>query len=306
MTASQLMTEWIIIATEGETVDKRNIEAQWLVDMADSYDPELYTAMIWPAHDHSDETNAMGEVLALKSGLKDGLMRLWARLRPSIELIEENRNGNYLFSSIEPTPDLNFRGTGKPYLEGLGVTSTPASIGTQRLCFSAKKTTRIYGASEPLFFNRMANVEDFINMTEKTNTNEKRNLFFSIFGIKPKEDKSKGKKRNRFSIDGGNDGGAGKETDAGEVSNEEAITVIAGQLADALGEIDDLKAGLKVTQDVVSETADAVEEVLENPEFKKLLETLPETNKKFTELNKRFTREPSKAPGAKDGKKYAY
>ncbi|MBQ4796817.1 phage capsid protein, partial [Pectobacterium versatile] len=48
---SQLMTNWICIATEGETVDKRVMERQWLIDAAETYDPQLYTALIWPEHE---------------------------------------------------------------------------------------------------------------------------------------------------------------------------------------------------------------------------------------------------------------
>lgn len=46
---SQLRTTWICIATEGETADGREILHEEIIDMAETYDPSLYTAMIWPA-----------------------------------------------------------------------------------------------------------------------------------------------------------------------------------------------------------------------------------------------------------------
>lgn len=125
MSASQLATNWICIATAGETVDKRAIEEQWLLDAAELYDPSLYTALLWP--EHSRNFGNMGEVLELKAERDDeGILRLYARLCPGISLLQANANGQLLFLSPEFTPDGNFRNTGKTYLEGLAVTDSPA------------------------------------------------------------------------------------------------------------------------------------------------------------------------------------
>ena len=153
MPASQLTTSWIRIATEGETVDGRRIEPQWLIDMAETYDPTVYTALLWPEHERW--YGNLGEVLELHSESVDGLQRLFAKLCPSPYLISENQRGQLLFTSIEPTETLNFRGTGKPYLEGLGVTNSPASIGTERLRFKSKESGRLYGSLEPLVIHEL-------------------------------------------------------------------------------------------------------------------------------------------------------
>lgn len=135
MSASQLATNWICIATAGETVDKRAIEEQWLLDAAELYDPSLYTALLWP--EHSRNFGNMGEVLELKAERDDeGILRLYARLCPGISLLQANANGQLLFLSPEFTPDGNFRNTGKTYLEGLAVTDSPAGVSTTRLRFS--------------------------------------------------------------------------------------------------------------------------------------------------------------------------
>lgn len=135
---SQLRTTWLCIATEGDTIDGRVIERQDLLDVAELYDHQLYAAMIWPEHNHDAEP--MGEVLEvmLEENAR-GELQLLAILRPFVNLLMANAADNYLFTSIELTPDGNFRGTGKSYLQGLGVTNEPASVGTTRLHFSRKK-----------------------------------------------------------------------------------------------------------------------------------------------------------------------
>ncbi|MBD2811396.1 GPO family capsid scaffolding protein, partial [Xenorhabdus sp. Vera] len=141
---SQLMTNWICIAMEGDTVDGRVMEPQWILDAAELYDPQLYTARIWPEHERG--FGAMGEVLAVKAERgEDGALRLYAQLRPNHCLLEANRDGQLLFTSVEFTLNGNFRGTGKTYLEGLAVTDSPASVGTTRLQFSKKGKQRRFG-----------------------------------------------------------------------------------------------------------------------------------------------------------------
>lgn len=135
---SQLRTTWLCIATEGDTVDGRVIERQDLLDAAELYDYKLYAALIWPEHNHDAEP--MGEVLEVMLDENDhGELLLLAIIRPFVSLLVENAKDKYLFTSIELTPDGDFRGTGKSYLEGLAVTNEPASVGTTRLQFSRKK-----------------------------------------------------------------------------------------------------------------------------------------------------------------------
>ncbi|MDE9590681.1 GPO family capsid scaffolding protein, partial [Xenorhabdus bovienii] len=109
----------------------------------------LYTALIWPEHERW--TGTMGEVLAVKAECgEDGALRLYAQLRPNHRLLDANRDGQLLFTSVEFTIDGNWRGTGKSYLEGLAVTSSPASVGTTRLQFSKKKKSHRSGTYKPL------------------------------------------------------------------------------------------------------------------------------------------------------------
>ncbi|CDG18555.1 protein of unknown function [Xenorhabdus doucetiae] len=104
---SQLMTNWICIAMEGDTVDGRDMEPQWILDAAELYDPQLYTALIWPEHERW--MGPMGEVLAVKAERgEDGALRLYAQLRPNHRLLDANRDGQLLFTSVEFTPDGNW------------------------------------------------------------------------------------------------------------------------------------------------------------------------------------------------------
>lgn len=134
---SQLRTTWICIATEGETADGREILHEEIIDMAETYDPALYTAMIWPRHHPpgEDRGDPLGEVVELRADYDDdGILHLYAILRPFARLLEMNEQNRGVFTSVEM--NINFRGSGRTYLDGLAVTDTPASVGTTRLHFS--------------------------------------------------------------------------------------------------------------------------------------------------------------------------
>ncbi|WP_272523958.1 GPO family capsid scaffolding protein [Providencia sp. PROV230] len=137
---SQLRTTWLCIATEGETVDGREILPEEIIEMAETYDPDLYTAMIWPRHNKRGENRGdpLGEVLELRADTDESdTLRLYAVLRPFVRLLEMNSQNRGVFTSVEM--DTDFRNSGVTYLEGLAVTDTPASVGTTRLDFSRQK-----------------------------------------------------------------------------------------------------------------------------------------------------------------------
>lgn len=77
MNESTLRTGFVCIATEGKAVDGRDITREWLVDMAETYDPTYYTAVIWPEH---DRWSSYGTVQALKTEEVDGKLKLFAVL----------------------------------------------------------------------------------------------------------------------------------------------------------------------------------------------------------------------------------
>jgi len=142
------ITDWKKIAQSGPTVDGRNIDPQWLHDMAELYNPEKqYTALMWP--EHSRFSDNLGKVVELKVEDEGEHVALYARLVPNRQLLYKNSNGQGLFTSIEVLED--FAGTGKFYLGGLGITDSPASLGTTELRFSCganSQTCEIYPGTE--------------------------------------------------------------------------------------------------------------------------------------------------------------
>ena len=131
-------TDWLCIATSGQAVDGRTIEAQWLIDAAETYSRDTYTALIWPHHPQHEYaerefTCNLGEVDALKTEDADGVVKLYAQLIPNRFLIYANKEGQKLFTSAEFMSD--FAGSGREYLMGLAVTDIPASLGTEKIKF---------------------------------------------------------------------------------------------------------------------------------------------------------------------------
>lgn len=136
------------VAVEGMTAsDGRTIERQWLVDIAESYNPETFGARVNMEHIKGFSAEgpfiAYGDVLAVKTeeveielaGKKEKRLALFAQIDPTDQLVKFNKARQKIYSSIEIEP--NFSGTGRCYLMGLAVTDNPASLGTEALKFSA-------------------------------------------------------------------------------------------------------------------------------------------------------------------------
>ena len=171
----QLSTDWITIGTSGPTVDGRKISEQMLKEAAESYDPEEYQAVISSDHLLWWYGN-FGEVVKIKNGTdKKGRTTLQAKIHPNQRLIEMNRQGQRLHTSMELTDD--FAGTGKAYLMGLAVTDEPASLGTSQLQFSSK------GKPCPIFIGQPEEVDYSTGSTEQTGqpTEPDDDTFFKRF-----------------------------------------------------------------------------------------------------------------------------
>lgn len=156
------------IGVEGATTDGREIQRDWLVQMAASYNTTLYTAQINLEHIKSylpDSTfNRYGTVSALvaeeiKDGALAGKMALYADVAPTDALVALVKKGQKLFTSMEVSPQ--FADTGKAYLVGLAATDDPASLGTEMLTFSAT------AAHNPLA-NRKQNPENLFSAAAET------------------------------------------------------------------------------------------------------------------------------------------
>lgn len=135
----KLKTEWKRIGRSGKTIDGRDIDPQWLRDAAETYDPELYQAKIWPDH---IRMYSMGSVVAVRvENNSEGGVDLYARIAPNDIYQSTAKAGQRLHTSMELMP--NFRDTGKFYLSGLAATDTPASVATSEMRFTANKDQTI-------------------------------------------------------------------------------------------------------------------------------------------------------------------
>lgn len=171
-------TGWVIAATEGATVDGRTITKEWIQQMAASYSTDEYTAMIWPEHFRSSwapfDGKNWGMVDEVKSATQGGKLRLFVKLTANDYLLAANKDGQKLFMSIEP--NIDYKGTGKAYLQGIAVTDSPASTGTTRLKFSVGESEFDHEVSqlEELLFT------DFIKEQNHQNPATEKGLLAAI------------------------------------------------------------------------------------------------------------------------------
>ena len=136
-------SKWFRIAVAGDTTDGREIQSDWIIQMAENYDPNTYGARINMEHFRSAFPDgifgAYGDVLALKTEKVtiDGEEKdaLFAQIEPTQSLIALNKKRQKVYTSIEVDP--NFANKGKAYLVGLAATDSPASLGTEMLQFAA-------------------------------------------------------------------------------------------------------------------------------------------------------------------------
>lgn len=133
------------IGVEGATSDGRVIERGHIEEMANSYNPKTYGARVWIEHMRSllpeSPFRAYGDVTALKAeeveidGKKK--LALFAQIEPTKDLVHMvNVLKQKLYTSMEIAA--KFADTGKAYLQGLAVTDSPASLGTDMLSFAAQ------------------------------------------------------------------------------------------------------------------------------------------------------------------------
>lgn len=138
-------SKWFRIAVEGATTDGRKILREWISQMAQNYNRDVYGARVNLEHikgySPDSQFKRYGDVLALKAeeiktGPLAGKLALFAQIEPTDELIQLNKTRQKVYSSIEVNP--KFADTDAAYLVGLAVTDDPASLGTEFLEFSAR------------------------------------------------------------------------------------------------------------------------------------------------------------------------
>ncbi len=169
-----LKTDWKRIGRSGPTVDGRMIEPQALEQASDSYNKDVFTALIWP--DHIRWFN-MGMVEELRTESNDeGGVDLFAVIAPNDFYLESNLRGQRLFTSMELQP--NFRDTGGYYLTGLAATDNPASAATSEMRFTA-------GADKTALLSTFT---ENVKQTFSDQHDEPPRWFANLFKPKPNED----------------------------------------------------------------------------------------------------------------------
>ena len=174
------------IGVEGATTDGREIQREWLVQMAASYNPAVYTAQINLEHIKGYSPDGTfkryGHVVGLTAEeITDG------PLKGKMALYAEINQWQKQFTSMEVSP--KFADTGKAYLVGLAATDDPASLGTEMLAFSAS-------AKQNPLANRKQSPENLFTAAEETVIeleevqDEKPNLFSRVAAMFTKKEQS--------------------------------------------------------------------------------------------------------------------
>lgn len=134
------ISQWFAIAQEGATTDGRKINRETIEQIAKNFDPAVYGARVNLEHIrgmHPESAFRMyGDVIEVKTEARNGKLALLARVDATDELVEFHKKRQKIYSSIEV--DYDFSDTGEAYLVGLGMTDSPASLGTEILRFSSQ------------------------------------------------------------------------------------------------------------------------------------------------------------------------
>lgn len=151
------------VAREGQTVDGRELTRQEIQDMADTYNPEHYAGRINIEHfsgwSPEPPFNAYGDIIKVEAVEEGGELCLYNTISALPNFVAMNKNGQKIYPSIEFYR--NFAGTNKAYQVGLGMTDTPASLGTQAVKFSS---TQFSLRTQP-------NAEIYMSLTAPTEQN---------------------------------------------------------------------------------------------------------------------------------------
>lgn len=155
-----MKTKPFLLATAGSTVDGRTIDEKMLKEMASSYDPKTYTALLNIEHirgiSGQAPFNCYGEVLELSTaevdvnfnGKTEKRLGLFGVFDVNEQAKALNDAGQKNFPSIEIME--NFGGKNFAYLGGCALTDSPAAIATGRLKFNRQMPGSIKLTSDDL------------------------------------------------------------------------------------------------------------------------------------------------------------
>ena len=160
-----LVTPFVTVCKAGMTIDGREVKAEWLKEVAETYNRELRDAPIDAEHLLS-WFGRFGTVAAVRCGKsKTGEVTLEAKLEPNMRMMEQNKRDQRLHTSVHITKD-NSPVPGKWYLMGLALTDNPACNGTTELKFCADD------ANEHILRNGEFSADVFVDNQQEFSTEE--------------------------------------------------------------------------------------------------------------------------------------
>lgn len=245
----------ICILQAGTTVDGRVIEQHIIDEIAQSYNPETYTARI--NEEHYDWSIKYGSVLSVEKR-ED---KLFAVVKPNSYLLRAIEQGQLLHTSCEFIE--KFSDTGKAYLTGLALTDKPASLGTTQIHLSSKDDGKVHVVS-----NFTLKPEQFSLESEETDVSLFQKFKNWLNGEKPTEQLSQQEEEDEMS----------KETEEllkQSIEQTNKLSTQLGQLVETLSSKD------KPQEPVVTEQPEA------NPleeEVKKLSSQMEELTTKLSSI----------------------
>ena len=222
-------SKWFRVAVAGDTTDGREIQSEWIIQMAQTYNLNTYGARINLEHIKGVSPDgifgAYGDVIALKTEKvningeqKDAL---FAQIQPNDNLIALNQKNQKIYTSIEV--DENFAKTGQAYLVGLAVTDSPASLGTEMLSFAAGATENPLKAKKQRPENLFSAAQETTFEFEEVKENFGANFLNQIKNLFKTQEQQQQQNQENFS------------------QSEQAILAIAEQTAEQGTEFNQLK-----------------------------------------------------------------
>ncbi|MBY8292827.1 GPO family capsid scaffolding protein [Vibrio fluvialis] len=152
----------ICILQAGTTVDGRVIGQNIIDEIAESYNPEVYTARI------NEEHFVLGKKFGSVQSVEKRGDKLFAVLKPNSLLLSAVEQGQLLHTSCELME--KFADTDKAYLTGLALTDKPASLGTTQIHLSSqsdgKKYVQTHFPIKPEHFSHQS-TDDDLSMFQK-------------------------------------------------------------------------------------------------------------------------------------------
>lgn len=188
MSTKKFKSKFFRVAVEGATTDGRKIERSWIQQMAKNFDPQKYGARIWMEHIRGTLADspfrAYGDVTAVKAEevTIDGnkKLALFAQIEPTPDLVAMTKAKQKIYTSVEIND--KFADTGEAYLVGLGVTDSPASLGTEILAFAAQNPTNPFASRKASPGNLFSEATEVQLEFEETDT-EASSLAAKVKGL---------------------------------------------------------------------------------------------------------------------------